>query len=124
MEEVDLYSPTTEGDDPEASPRILAWLARHPDLKVPRKVAANPNTPFALMRHLWIESPMAMAQNPYLELFQMHTGFPMGFGLVGKQFGTVYAWYARFDRENLKRLFPPETIQKQRARRNRYSFLT
>lgn len=52
--------------DPSASAAALKELSRHADPLVVYQVAANPNTPEAILHSLWITHPLAAIENPLI----------------------------------------------------------
>ena len=60
--------------DPSAPVEILTALAEHHDDRVGSLVAANPNTPEAILHRLWLQHPLAILQNPLLSYRAFTTG--------------------------------------------------
>jgi hypothetical protein len=60
--------------DPTAPVEILNALADHTDDQVGSLVAANPNTPEAILHRLWLRFPLAILQNPILSYRSFTTG--------------------------------------------------
>ena len=60
--------------DPTAPVEILTALAGHDDDQVGSLVAANPNTPKAILHRLWLRHPLAILQNPLLLYQAFNTG--------------------------------------------------
>ena len=60
--------------DPSAPVEILTALAEHEDDQVGSLVAANPNTPEAVLHRLWLRFPLAILQNPILSYRSFTTG--------------------------------------------------
>ena len=60
--------------DPSAPVEILTALAEHENDQVGALVAANPNTPEAILHRLWLRHPLAILQNPILSYRSFTTG--------------------------------------------------
>ena len=60
--------------DPSAPLEILTALAEHENDQVGSLVAANPNTPEAILHRLWLWHPLAILQNPILSYRSFTTG--------------------------------------------------
>ena len=60
--------------DPTAPVEILTALAEHEDDQVGSLLAANPNTPEAVLHRLWLRFPLAILQNPILSYRSFTTG--------------------------------------------------
>jgi len=60
--------------DPTAPVEILTALAEHENDQVGSLVAANPNTPEAILHRLWLRHPLAILQNPILSYRSFTTG--------------------------------------------------
>jgi hypothetical protein len=63
--------------DPTAPVEILTALADHTDDRVGSLVAANPNTPEAILYRLWLRHPLAILDNPILAYRSFTTAEPL-----------------------------------------------
>jgi hypothetical protein len=63
--------------DPTAPVEILNALAEHEDNQVGSLVAANPNTPEAILYRLWLRHPLAILDNPILASRSFTTAEPL-----------------------------------------------
>jgi hypothetical protein len=63
--------------DPTAPVEILNALAEHEDNQVGSLVAANPNTPEAILYRLWLRHPLAILDNPILAYRSFTTAEPL-----------------------------------------------
>ncbi|MGA0854788.1 MAG: hypothetical protein ACO3RK_08250, partial [Luteolibacter sp.] len=63
--------------DPTAPVEILTALADHADDQVGSLVAANPNTPEAILYRLWLRHPLAILDNPILAYRSFTTAEPL-----------------------------------------------